>query len=206
MEAQLTAFDRHRDHRAPFLRVYTRMTSKVRDRLQEGYFSDPAWLERVGIRFAAYYFAALDAHQAGQECPPAWRRAFVGAEGGRTFVLEDVLLGMNAHINNDLPQVMADILGAEGDWPDYARMERRHFDHDQINRTLQDLVPVVEGDIGNHYARLLRVLGRWTGDLDLLLVRHWIEQDALVIARRIDSASPRWLRWTAPILRWWRLL
>lgn len=236
MEAQLAAFDRRRDHRAAFLRVYTRMTRRVRERLRTRFFADPAWIERVAIRFAAYYFAALRAFDAGAPCPPAWQAAFAAAAARRTYVLQDVLLGMNAHINNDLPQVLADILAAERDWPDLARLKRRRFDHDQINRVLHELIPIVEQEVAPRDARLLRSLGRILGRLDELLttyglkyyrdhvwyrgefllaaptagarevVRHFVEADALTLARRIAALTPCWARPLAPVLRRLRLL
>lgn len=217
MEAQLRAFDRQGDHRAAFLRVYLRMTQRVRGRLGAGFFADPDWLERVAIRFAAYYFRALDAFAAGGQCPPAWHCAFTAARSRRTFVLQDVLLGVNAHINNDLPQVLADILAAESDWPPGPRLLLRRFDHDQINRLLHELIPIVEGEVARHYGRLLGVLGWLMGRLDQLLgayglklyrdavwrkaefllaasrpeqravVKGFVEQDAAALARQIEE-------------------
>ena len=51
----------------------------------------------------------------GDDPPPAWAYAFDIAARKRAFLLQDILLGMNAHINNDLPLVVAEILHAEGD-------------------------------------------------------------------------------------------
>lgn len=235
MEEQLAAFDRHRDHRAAFLRVYTRMTRRVQERLAGGFFLDPAWMEQVALRFAHYYFAALEGFDRGGPCPPAWQVAFAAARSGHTSVLQDVLLGINAHINNDLPQTLADQL-AGSDWPHLDRLLRRRFDHDQINRILHELVPIVEDEVARHYGRLIRLLGWLLGDLDTLLatyglkyyrdevwhkamallaarpgaererVRGWIEHDALSLARRIEQAgAPPWARGLMRLARRLRL-
>jgi len=229
LEGQLAAFDRRRDPRAPFLRVYACMTRRLQERLRQGFFADPAWVERVAVDFGSYYFRALDAFDAGEPCPPAWELAHRAALSGRTFVLTDVLLGMNAHVNNDLPQVLAGLLAAGGDWPDSARLTYRRFDHDQINRILHELVPIVEDEVAERYARWLRRAGRRLGRLDDLLATYglkfyrdevwkkagfllacpagepratalrWIETDALRIAREIERGLCP--RWTRPLVR-----
>lgn len=234
MEAHLTRLDRDGDHRAAFLRVYRHMTLAVRERLRQPFFLDPAWVERVAVRFGWYYFDALARFERGEDPPPAWAYAFEIAARKRAFLLQDILLGMNAHINNDLPLVVAEILRAEGDEQSVFRTVRRRFDHDQINRVLHDIIPAVQDEIARHYGRLIRPLGWLMGDLDrnlatyglktwrdrvwrnarcLLaadgdreraLVIRFIEQDALSTAREIYQFTP--LRLLRPIARWMRRL
>lgn len=217
MEVQLAAFDRKGDHRAAFLRVYMEMTKRVGKRMTSSFFMDHAWVERVAIRFAGYYFDALEAYDAGSRTPPAWKVAFDLAVRKQAFLLQDVLLGINAHINNDLPQVVADILRDEGDDRAYLRLARRRFDHDQINRILHEIIPVVEAEVGSRYGRLLTLLGFVMGRLDEALATHglksfrdrvwsqarfllaadgeeerqaalrFVEQDALLVAQEIDG-------------------
>ena len=236
MDAHLRRFERDGDHRAAFLRVYRHMTLAARERLRQPFFLDPSWVERVAIRFGWYYFDALERFEQGEEPPPAWAYAFEIAARKRAFLLQDILLGMNAHINNDLPLVVAEILRAEGDDQALFKTVRRRFDHDQINRVLHDVIPAVQDEIAHHYGRLIRPLGRLLGDLDrnlttyglktwrdrvwrnarfLLaaegdrereLVVHFIEQDALALAREIYQFAP--LRLLRPLARWmrrWRL-
>lgn len=224
MAGQLARFDRNGDHRAAFLRVYLHMTRRVTSRLEGAFFLDPAWIERVAIRFADYYFDALEA---GNNAPPAWDLAFRCARNRSCFLLQDILLGVNAHINNDLPQVLADILRAEGDWPHPDRLTRRRYDHDQINRILHEIVPAVEGEVARHYGRLLSSLGGLLGTLDeglaafglkqfrdrtwrqaqFLLaaqsererasVRDWIERDALQVGELVVRFGA--VRWARPL-------
>lgn len=226
MERRLVAFDRRGDHRAAFLRVYAHMTRSVTLRMSEGFFLDADWIERVALRFADYYFDALTAYDAGRRTPPAWRLAFDCAAKRRCFLLQDIVLGVNAHINNDLSQVLADALSAEGDWPDAARMERRRYDHDQINRILHEIVPAVEGEAARHYGRAVAAFGWALGTLDETLaafglkqfrdntwrqarfllaagspaerdsVRTWIEQDALRVGQLVVRYGSP--RWARP--------
>lgn len=227
MHSQLARFDAARDHRAAFLRVYATMTASVRDHTKEAFFIDPAWIERVAIRFAWWYFDALARFEQHAAPPPAWAYAFDAARRHNAFLLQDILLGMNAHINNDLPLVVADILRAEGDEHPLERATRRRFDHDQINRVLHLVIPAVETETARHYGRLIRTLGRATGTLDQSLstfglktwrdnvwrnatfllaaeteaerlqVVRFIQEDALHVARAIHDF---------PLLRWCRPL
>lgn len=90
------------DHRAAFALMYLRVTDGV-DRPRAARFTDPAYLHRLDALFARFYFRAFDAYQGGQPTDPAWRIAFDSARAGRTTGIGDMLLGMNAHISNDLP-------------------------------------------------------------------------------------------------------
>lgn len=227
MRAQLDRWDRARDNRAAFLRVYCTMTESVRERLAGDFFIDGAWIERVAVRFAWWYFDALDRCERGDPAPPAWAYAFDIARRRQGFLLQDILLGMNAHINNDLPLVVAAILRDEGDETDWDRTERRRFDHDQINRALRLVIPEVEVEVSRHYGRLILPLGRLMGTLDQTLATYeltsfrdhvwrnaqfllaarsheerqlviqFIEQDALQVAKEIGRF---------PLLRWCRPL
>jgi hypothetical protein len=47
---------------------------------------------------------------AGAAVPQAWQIAFAGARSGNMSGLGDLLLGMNAHINRDLPYVFAGLV------------------------------------------------------------------------------------------------
>lgn len=166
MAGQLDRYEQGRDHRAVFQRVYLRMTREMQLRLGQGFFGDRDWMERVLVGFAGYYFDALAAYDEGRLCPPAWRLALDAASQGNAFVLEDALLGINAHINNDLPIVMAEILAADGAWPDARVMLQRRLDHDRVNRILLELVDAVQVELASSYARLTRIVDRAFGKRD----------------------------------------
>lgn len=235
MRRQLRQWDAARDNRAAFLRVYAAMTAGVEERRGQGFFLDPAWIERVAVRFGWYYFHALGEWEKGRRAPPAWAFAFEQAKRRRTFVLQDILLGMNAHINNDLALVVWELLVGEGDAADRERSIRRRFDHDQINRVLELVIPGVEREVASHYGRGIKPLSWVLGDLDEALalfglityrdkvwrnaqfllaateaeratVIHWIEQDALQVAKLVARFGPlRAFRPLAPLARRLRL-
>lgn len=99
-------------HDAVFALGYLRTTQEYRRAVTTpGFFADPAFLNHYDAVFAAYYFEAEDAWQDGDVAgtPPAWRVAFRAAQDRRLDASGNFLLGMNAHINRDLPFVLAAI-------------------------------------------------------------------------------------------------
>jgi hypothetical protein len=90
------------DHRAPFALMYMRVTEGVK-RPAAGRFHDQNYLRRLDAQFARLYFRAFDSYQAGRPADGAWQIAFDSARSGQTTGIGDMLLGMNAHISNDLP-------------------------------------------------------------------------------------------------------
>ena len=63
--------------------------------------------------------------------PDAWRIAFDTAAAGDRFGAQDMLLGINAHVQNDMPFVIA-ALGVRT-----ANGDSRKVDHDAMNEALR---------------------------------------------------------------------
>jgi hypothetical protein len=121
-----------------FLGTYLRTTRAVGEALTSGVFEDPAWVERWDLAFAGRYLDALEAHRRDPaSTPPTWRRAFAADPGLPPEA--HVLLGMNAHINVDLPQALIAVIPAE-DFTDRELLARRRGDHERIDRILADRV------------------------------------------------------------------
>lgn len=177
MEDDLARYEDADDHRAVFAGVYLMTTVALPRFFSEAFFDDDEWVERVVIAFAGYYFDAVRAHERGEPCPPAWQLALDVAASGDATVLEDALLGMNAHINSDLPVVLAQILEADGVWPDARALLRRRRDHDRINDVLRLAIDDVQDRLSNHYARftgiLDNVLGRRDECLSARVISHY---------------------------------
>ena len=115
MEALLGPLEAAGDPRRYFHATYLRTTRAVRDALTAGLFSDPDWVERWDVAFASRYLDALRADSAGEAVPGPWAVAFRTARQQPSApALRHVLLGMNAHINYDLPQALLTVIsGAE---------------------------------------------------------------------------------------------
>jgi hypothetical protein len=142
-----------------FLGTYRRTTAAVGRALEAGAFEDPRWVARWDVDFACRYLDALAAHRAGPTGVPApWRLAF-GADPGLPPEAH-LLLGMNAHINFDLPLSLIGVI-PPGDFADPAVLAVRRRDHERIDGVLADRV-------GAEDAALERAGGRRTV-LDRLL-------------------------------------
>ncbi len=136
MEALLDPLEAAGDPRRFFHATYLRTTRAVRDAIKAGQFSDPEWVERWDVAFAGLYLDALQADSAGAAVPGPWAIAFrTGRQQPDAPPLRHVLLGMNAHINYDLPQaLLAVISGAE--FTDPALLSQRRADHQRIDDVL----------------------------------------------------------------------
>ena len=147
MEALLGPLEADADPRRHFHATYLRTTRAVRDALAAGRFSDPDWVERWDIAFADLYLDALRADSAGAAVPGPWAIAFRSArEQPAAPALRHVLLGMNAHINYDLPQaLLAVISGAE--FADPALLRRRRADHQRIDEVLSQRVGAEDAEL-----------------------------------------------------------
>ena len=97
-------------HNAVFARAYVRMTQLYGyTRAIPGYYQDVQYFNHVDAVFARYYTTAYYDWASGNRAgvPQAWLTALDAAQNKRVTGAADLLLGMNAHINRDLPYVMA---------------------------------------------------------------------------------------------------
>ena len=97
-------------HHAVFALAYTRMTqSYAWSSGLTGSYEDVPFANHQAAVFAKYYTDAWTSWRKGDRAvvPEAWRIAFDAAAAGTMTGTGDLLLGMNAHINRDLPFVLA---------------------------------------------------------------------------------------------------
>lgn len=124
------------DHRGLFALSYLRTTEEYRRAsLEPGFFQDPEFVNHEDAIFAQLYFDAYDRWEAGERSPArvprAWQVAFGAADAKSVNTLGDVLLGISAHINRDLPYTLATIA-----LNDPATGKSRKPDHDKVNAFL----------------------------------------------------------------------
>src|SRR5215472_1923207 len=131
------------DPKRIFHGTYLRTTIAVAEEIKRpGGFADPEWTERWDVAFAALYLQALEEVQAGKAPSRPWAVAF--AARGELPVLNRLLLGMNAHINYDLPQALLEVITDE-EFDDAELLARREADHKAIDHILASRVSA-EGD------------------------------------------------------------
>jgi hypothetical protein len=151
-----------------FPAVYRATTARVKAGIQNGSFADGARMERFVTVFANRYLASLDA-AAGGAVPPAraWQVAFDTVARPHTMILQHVLLGINAHINYDLP--LAVIAAADG-----GNVVDLQQDFNAINDILAALLDPVQSVI-DKFSPLLKILDEVGGRTDEQLVTFSIK-------------------------------
>ena len=98
-----SSFVTQRDKRGIFATVYTVMTRELAAQVERGEFENPDWIRMYIPAFADLYRQALLAYDADPDsAPKPWRIAFDAARTDSLFI-QDVFLGINAHVNSDLP-------------------------------------------------------------------------------------------------------
>jgi hypothetical protein len=142
-------------HRRAFITTYQRTTEAVGDAIDAAFFEDPEWVVRWDIAFADLFIVAHDADQLGGAVPRPWRLAFQADPKLPTLV--HLLLGMNAHINYDLPQATLAVISNQ-DFQDREVIDRRRRDHERIDKILSARVTAEDHAIGNTRKLLDRIL------------------------------------------------
>jgi Family of unknown function (DUF5995) len=156
------------DRRAIFLRLYYKMTLEVYAAMHgcgeykgRRVFLDGDWIHRLSGLFSSLYFASLDAPRGDR----AWHTAHRVAKQRGSSVVQNALLGINAHINFDLPRAVAANLDP-AELSNYEIMQRRKFDHDQVNNLLVRTVNPVQKVLAKNYEPGIGVVDLVTGGFD----------------------------------------
>ena len=121
------------DHNSMFALTYLRTTEEYkRSATSEGFFTDPAFINHQDAIFARYYFDAWDNYRSGDlaSTSESWQLAFSNADQKNVAGIGNLFLGMSAHVNRDLPMVLADIGLVKPDG------SSRKPDHDKVNQFL----------------------------------------------------------------------
>lgn len=198
-------------HNAVFSLAYLRMTQYygyTRD--IPGYYQDVPFANHQDAVFARYYTDAFWNWKNGNrsEVPQAWLYAFDAAKNKRVTANGDLLLGMSAHINRDLPYVVAAVGTVAPDGSsrklDYTKVEQWLYSATEpmLAEAAQRFDPTLDDandPFGLSYAVLFQMVSAWRENAwrnaeALLaapnaaarqLVENRIESDANAIAQGI---------------------
>jgi hypothetical protein len=126
-----------------FAALYRRVTRTVRERIGTGYFADDARMEVLDSTFAGRYLTAFRQWRAGDPAISAcWKVAFTAVADPSLILLQNLLVGMNAHIPYALGIATAQVAATP------AGLASIQGDFDKINALLSCLVPTVFEEIG----------------------------------------------------------
>lgn len=127
------------DHRAVFTTTYLELTKTYRRILREqpDFIKYRKYLFTEVAVFANVYFKSVRDYKRGKDVPEAWKIAFDTAADSDVNATQDMLLGINAHVQNDMPFVIA-ALGMRT-----KKGDSRKPDHDKVNDVLDIAYPDV---------------------------------------------------------------
>jgi hypothetical protein len=174
LRAQQTRFGC--DHRGVFATTYLELTGQLRDtlRVRPRFFNDSKYLYTEDALFANVYINTLNAYDRGRPVPAAWQIAFDTAKSSDVNAAQDMLLGINAHVQNDMPFVLA-ALGLRT-----KTGATRKPDHDKMNEILDAAYERVVRQIEDRFDPFMATTNaRWTFADDyagLEMVKEWREQ------------------------------
>src|SRR4051794_12792637 len=172
-----------------FLGTYLRTTQAIGRAVDDGAFEDPYWMAAWDVEFAGRYLEALEAYRRDPASAPApWRQAFGAAP--RLPPEAHALLGINAHINFDLPQSLVAMI-PPADFGDPLQLASRQRDHDRVDDVLaarvgaEDAALAAAGGRRTALDRLMAPVNRAASRAFLREARHkvWANAAALNAAR-----------------------
>ena len=181
MQEQVDHWKAAGDARAIFLECYTLMTGNMLRAIDDGRFHDNRWARSLLLRFAEYYFQALESYDCRDEaCATVWTFAHDCSCRRQLHVLQHLLLGINAHINYDLVLSLADLLEPEWDGLPAAKRQLRYEDHCRVNEIIAATIDTVQDEVVEHHDPRMDLIDRLMGRLDerLLsgLINRWREE------------------------------
>jgi hypothetical protein len=153
---------------ACFNRMYLEVTQQVEAQVTAGLFGDGAFMSRLDVDFANFYFAAVDA--AGQDAadlPSAWAPLLEARAEPEIYPIQFALAGMNAHINHDLPIALVQTCAALDTAPDAGS---HHADYQKVDALLDGAEQSVRQSFESQAERaedqraqsVLNLVGNWS--------------------------------------------
>jgi hypothetical protein len=177
MQSLLAQWEGESHQRAIFLSCYRMMTSNVLEAIAQEEFQDSAWVREFLHRFADYYFVALEDYERDPaSAPRVWQLAHSTAHDRRSLPIENLLLGVNAHINYDLVLTLVDQLSPEWSALSDEARATRYADHCYINKVLARTIDSVQEQVLEPAMPGMGLIDKLLGPLDELLISRVITQ------------------------------
>ena len=146
-----------------FAALYYNMTAAVKAGIADGAFADAPRMERLDVVFASRYLDALDAWENGRPPTDSWRVAFEATRRRSPLILQQLLLGINAHINLDLGIAAVEVMKGQA-------LEGIHADFNSINSIIGSLTNGVIRDL-DRMSPLLSLMGLHANNTNSFLVQ-----------------------------------
>jgi hypothetical protein len=153
------------DRRAIFASVYALTTQRMAESIDANEYTNTDWMKSYQTEFANHYRKALNAYvlQQRSQVPNAWLMAFDAASGGQTLIIQDALLGMNAHINYDLAFAIEKVKITPN-------TTSRYLDHTRVNAVLSEVGDEIVAALGSLYGASYAAVDAAFGPADELFL------------------------------------
>lgn len=186
MDDHISQFYSNNDRRERFLLMYRTFKNELRKNIQRDRFVDSDWTEAICCRMAEMYFEAFEQYENDPEnTPQSWKICFDTSIAKQNNLLQDALLGMNAHINYDLPICVYDIMGhfndlAPGEIPiPFDRglnniLQKRYFDFLMINQIAWESIELIQDVLCERFSNAIRILNKLSFNVSKKLVEQII--------------------------------
>lgn len=175
-----------------FAALYKRITLAVKQGIADHVFDDGPRMERLDVTFASRYFAALNAYfhpaSGGNSLSHCWRVAFDGALLPEPIIVQQMIAGVNAHIDLDLG------IAAEEVAPGH-QLPSLHHDFNLINAVLSSQVATVVTEIDSLspvLAAIYKVMMSY--ELDIISDGLVVTRDAAWLFAKNLSLLPQFAR------------
>jgi hypothetical protein len=180
------------DRRAIFASVYALTTLRMAESIDANAYTNTDWMKSYQTEFANHYRKALNAYALQQraQVPNAWLKAFDAAASGQTLIIQDALLGMNAHINYDLAFAIEKVKLSPN-------TTSRYLDHTRVNSVLSEVGDEIAAALGSLYGPNYAAVDAAFGPADELFLAVGMataRQNAWNNAVLLQS-SQFWNRW-----------
>ena len=149
--------------------LYMMVTKRVDGSPPAGGWKNPAWLTRLDVVFARFYFTAISSwlSQSPNTCS-SWKALFEARFRPGIDRIQFALAGMNAHINHDLALALLQTDAELGLVPDKAGPE--HADFESVNglleatlpQALQFLATGILGELAQDTGKIGKLLAIWS--------------------------------------------
>jgi hypothetical protein len=110
-----------------FPALYARVTTQIADSIDRGDFADGPRMDAFATEFASRYVRARKQEIVRPRC---WQATWDVANDQHLLIVQHLFLGINAHVNYDLPQAVVAIARRTGD------LASVHPDFDAVNDVL----------------------------------------------------------------------
>jgi hypothetical protein len=141
-----------------FAVLYQKVTIKVREGIESGFFDDGPRMERLDVIFANRYLEAYFDYENREPITESWEMTFNYSTKYWPIVLQHLLMGMNAHINLDLGIAAAAVMKNQN-------INDLEGDFNRINEVLYSLVNEIQQDLAEIWPPLKWLL-KLSGKID----------------------------------------